>query len=314
MYDIPLIDIGVLANGDTAARTRVISLIGAACRGTGFFVITGHGVTPALMRDADAAAHEVFALPPDAKRELAITKHGYNRGYVGLGVEALDEKTLPDLKEAYNLIWSGDTTRPSNVWPPLPGWRERAQLYFDAVLAVGQRLHLAFAVDLGLDENFFEDKLDRSMATLRFLHYPMAAPAPSVAADGAAIGLPGAGTHTDYGNVTLLATDGVAGLQVRRRDGSWIEVPPTPGAFICNIGDCLMRWSNDVYVSTPHRVVAPAHERYSIAFFLDPNPDAMVSAIPSCVPAGESPRYAPITAGAYLQQRLSATYAGKAPA
>jgi isopenicillin N synthase-like dioxygenase len=308
MNDIPLIDIGVLTDGDAAARRHAVNQIGAACRGTGFFVITGHGVAPALMRDALAAAHEVFALSPAAKLALAISRHGHNRGYVGPGVEALDEKTLPDLKEAYNLIWNGDTTRPPNVWPPLAGWRERAQLYFDAVLAVGQRLHVAFAVDLGLAEHFFDDKLDRSMATLRFLHYPMPAPA---ATDLAAIGRPGAGAHTDYGNVTLLATDGVAGLQVRRRDGSWIDVPPTPDAFICNIGDCLMRWSNDVYVSTPHRVVAPAQERYSIAFFLDPNPDAMVSAIHGCVPAGQAPRYTPITAGAYLEQRLSATYAGK---
>ena len=97
MHDIPLIDIGALANGDPAARTVVVSQIGEACRGTGFFVITGHGVPPARMDDAFAAAHEVFALPPEAKRELSITKHGHNRGYVGMGVEALDfEKMRPD--------------------------------------------------------------------------------------------------------------------------------------------------------------------------------------------------------------------------
>jgi isopenicillin N synthase-like dioxygenase len=118
----------------------------------------------------------------------------------------------------------------------------------------------------------------------------------------------GAGTHTDYGNVTLLATDGVAGLQVQRRDGVWLDAPALHGAFICNIGDCLMRWTNDLYVSTPHRVLKPAAERYSIALFVDPNPDALVSAIPSCVPAGESPRYAPITTHDYLQQRFAATY------
>ena len=121
-------------------------------------------------------------------------------------------------------------------------------------------------------------------------------------------GQAGAGAHTDYGNVTLLATDGVAGLQVRRRDGQWLDVPTLPGAFVCNIGDCLMRWTNDVYVSTPHRVAAPEQERYSIAFFLDPNPDALVQAIPSCVPAGEAPRYATVTAAEYLQQRFAATY------
>ncbi|MCU4121137.1 hypothetical protein N8A90_18790 [Variovorax sp. N23] len=110
-----------------------------------------------------------------------------------------------------------------------------------------------------------------------------------------------------YGNVTLLATDGVAGLQVQRRDRVWLDAPVLHGAFICNIGDCLMRWTHDLDVSTPHRVLKPAAERYSITLFVDPNPDALVSAIPSCVPAGESPRYAPITTRACLQSHFDAT-------
>ena len=308
MDPFPLIDISSLIGGDSGSRERVAQEIGVACRSIGFFAITGHGVAQADIDSAFAAAHDVFALPPHAKRDLAIGTHGHNRGYVGLGVEALDEKALPDLKEAYNLIWTDGATRPANVWPPIPGWRARAQAYFNAVLAVGQRLHRAFALDLGLAETFFDDKLSAPMATLRFLHYPLARNADPPH------GQPGAGTHTDYGNVTLLATDGVAGLQVRMRDGAWIDVPTIAGAFICNIGDCLMRWANGVYVSTPHRVLPPKRERYSIAFFLDPNPDALVSAIPSCVPAGQVPLHAPITAADYLQERFAATYAAPGPA
>ena len=300
--NIPVIDIAALGNDDPIARAAVVRKIGAACRGIGFFAITGHGVDQAAIDEAFAAAHAVFALPAPAKRELAIARHGHNRGYVGLGVEALDEKAAPDLKEAFNLIWTDDRTRTANVWPPIPGWRAHALAYFNAVLAVGQRLHKAFALDLGLDETFFDDKVNAPMATLRFLHYPVA---PGAGTPG---GQAGAGTHTDYGNVTLLATDGVAGLQVRTREGAWIDVPAIPGAFICNIGDCLMRWANGVYVSTPHRVLAPARERYSIAFFLDPNPEALVSAIASCVPAGEAPHHPPITAADYLQERFAATY------
>lgn len=303
MDSIPRIDISALARDDLTARQTVAHQIGKACRDTGFFAITGHGVSADRMAAAFDAAHAVFALPAEAKRDLAIARHGHNRGYVGLGVEALDEKTAADLKEAYNLIWTDEAERPPNVWPPIEGWREQAQAYFDAALAVGQRLHRAFALNLGLAEDFFDDKLDRPQATLRLLHYPV-----RFGADAPA-GQAGAGTHTDYGNVTLLATDGVAGLQVRRRDGQWLDAQAVPGDFICNIGDCLMRWSNDVYVSTPHRVQAPQQERYSIAFFLDPNPDALVSAIPSCVPAGTAPRYAPVTAADYLQQRFAATYA-----
>ncbi len=133
------------------------------------------------------------------------------------GLEALDEKTAPDLKEAYNLIWTDDLTRPVNVWPTIPGWRGRAQRYFPRGIGRGPATALRFALDLGLAEDFFDDKVNAPMAALRFLHYPgtnaipKSGPAPRAQA--------GAGTHTDYGNVTLLATDGVAGLQVRRRDG-----------------------------------------------------------------------------------------------
>lgn len=300
---LPLIDITPLTRPDLSARQAVARQVGQACRDIGFFAITGHGIAPGQLAQAFDAAHRVFDLPAHAKDDLSIRRHGHNRGYVALGVEALDEKTAPDLKEAYNLIWDGAADRPANLWPPLPAWREPVQAYFDAVLAVGRRLHQAFALDLGLPEDFFQDKLDRPMATLRFLRYPASAVAAS-----APSAQPGAGTHTDYGNVTLLATDGVPGLQVRRRDGQWIEAPQPEGAFICNIGDCLMRWSNDVYVSTPHRVAPPPRLRHSIAFFLDPNPDAWVSALPGCVPAGQTPRYPAISAADYLQERLSATY------
>lgn len=305
--DLPLVDIAGLDAPDAATRRAVATRIGAACRDVGFFAIAGHGVPAALVDAAFAEGARLFALPAEVKRELAIDRLGGNRGHVGLGVEALDETAAADHKEAFNLIWSDDgRTRPPNVWPPLPGFRATLQAYFDAMLAVGTRLHRAFALDLGLPEDFFAGRIDRPLATLRLLRYPAPDPAPAPAAADAE--RPGAGTHTDYGNVTLLATDGVAGLQVRRRDGTWIDVPALPGAFVCNIGDCLMRWTNDVYVSTPHRVRRPAAERRSIAFFLDPNPDARVEAISSCVPAGEAPRHAPITAHDYLQQRFAATY------
>ncbi|MEJ8822073.1 2-oxoglutarate and iron-dependent oxygenase domain-containing protein [Variovorax humicola] len=299
---IPVIDISPLASRDTAQRARVAAEVGAACRDVGFFAITGHGVAPALLADAFAAGREFFALDRAAKQAIAIGKLGHNRGYVDFGAEALDEKKGADQKEALNFIWTDEQTRPPNAWPPIDGWRPRVQAYFDAALAAARMLHAAFATDLGLAPDFFDGKIDQPMATLRFLHYP--APATGAVAEGI-----GAGAHTDYGNVTLLATDGVAGLQVRPRNRDWIDAPALPvGAFLCNIGDCLMRWTNDVYVSTPHRVLRPARERYSIALFLDPNPDALVSAIPSCVPAGEAPRYQPITAQAYLQSRFDATY------
>ena len=131
---------------------------------------------------------------------------------------------------------SGRPFRSLNAWPSLPNFRETLLGYYDACATLGVRLHRAFACDLGLEPGFFDDKFDRPMATLRLLHYP----APPQGSEPQT----GAGAHTDYGNLTLLATDDVGGLEVRARDGLWIEAPVVPGAFIVNIGDCLMRWTN----------------------------------------------------------------------
>ena len=200
--------------------------------------------------------------------------------------------TIPDLR-------AGEPYRALNAWPKTPGFRETLLAYFDACLALGGRIHRAFACDLGLDLDFFVDKLARPLATLRLLRYP---PEP--------VGEIGAGTHTDYGNITLLATDGVGGLEVRTRAGRWLAAPSIPGAFVVNIGDCLMRWTNDVYVSTPHRVVSRgAGERYSIAFFLDPNPFASVEAIPVLRRSRAiSPKYPRDTRARISASRLEATY------
>jgi isopenicillin N synthase-like dioxygenase len=255
-----------------------------------------------LIADTFAASAAFFAWPDGAKHAMAIGRLGSNRGYVGPGIEALDEKSGADHKEAFNLIWTDGLTRPANVWPALPGFEAVVQRYFDAVLAVGRTLHSAFAADLGLAEDFFADKIDRPLATLRLLHYP----APQADAPSDQIG---AGAHTDYGNVTLLATDGVAGLQVRRRDGVWVDAPAMPGAFICNIGDCLMRWTNDIYVSTPHKVVSPpGRDRFSVAFFLDPDPDAIVACLPTCAGPERPARYPAVTASDFLRSRLEPTY------
>jgi isopenicillin N synthase-like dioxygenase len=98
---------------------------------------------------------------------------------------------------------------------------------------------------------------------------------------------------------------------VQDRSGRWLDAPVIPGAFVCNIGDCLMRWSNDVYVSTPHKVVNPGVDRYSVAFFLDPNPDAVVACLPTCISAERPAKYASISGAEFLRSRLEPTYAAK---
>jgi len=313
MPAIPVIDIAPLRASDPETRRQAAGAVGRAARDTGFLYVTGHGIPPGLLEDVFAAARAFFDQTLAAKQALDIRRSPHNRGYAGAGTEQLDETAAPDRKEAFNIgfdlaaddpeVLAAAPFRGVNVWPDLPGWRATMLAYFDACMAVGALLHRGFALDLGIEETFFDRLIDRPMATLRLLRYPPRDPAAATAALGA-------GTHTDYGNITLLATDGVAGLEVRRRDGEWLDAPSIAGALIVNIGDLLMRWTNDIYVSTPHRVRQPERQRHAVAFFLDPNPEALVQVLPACLRPGETPRYPGVTGADYLRARLDATYIG----
>ncbi|ALG89527.1 MULTISPECIES: isopenicillin N synthase family dioxygenase [Actibacterium] len=298
---IPVLDWQRFAGGTD--RAGFVGDLGRACRHTGFFLLSGHGVAQALIDGVFAQADAFFALSPEAKAPLDIRRNPHNRGWVATGSESLDETSgQMDRKEAFNIgldlpaddprVLAGEPFRGVNVWPGLPGFRDTMLAYYDAVRALGVALHGAFEQELGLEPGFFAPQFSAPMATLRVLHYPPAA------------GGIGAGAHSDYGSVTLLLTDGVAGLQVKPRGGDWVDVPHVPGAFVVNIGDCLMRWTNDIYISTPHRVLPPQRQRRSIAFFLDPDPDSVIAALPGTGAA----KYPPITGADYLRARLDATY------
>ena len=312
MLQLPIIDVSQLRAGSLAIRREAAARLGAACRQFGFFCITGHGIDADYRRALFEASREFFAQSVTDKGALSISRSPHNRGYVGLQSERLDPAKAADRKEAFNIglelasdapeIVEGRPLRGVNFWPDLPIWRDLMLDYYGRCLDIGRVLHRGFCLDLGLDEeDFFDPVLERPAAILRLLHYPGAGQG-----DPSTAGQPGAGEHTDYGNITLLLTDGVAGLEVRTRDGAWLDVADTGDLILCNIGDCLMRWTNDAYVSTPHRVRVPDHERYSIAFFLDPDPDAVVD--PADLNPRAAPLYPPITVGDYLMGRLAATY------
>jgi isopenicillin N synthase-like dioxygenase len=311
MTEIPVINVSGLRAEDVTKRRAVATQLGSACREVGFFYITGHDFPRSLVERVFDAARTFFALPAGEKQHLSIHLSPHNRGYVEMQGERLQQNAPPDRKEAFNIglelaaqhpdVLARKPFRGINVWPAIAGWREQMLAYYDACWSLGRLIHRGFALDLDLPEDFFDAKLDAPMATLRLLHYP-------ARAGDKTPEQPGAGEHTDYGNITILATDGVAGLEIRARGGGWLDAPHIPGALICNIGDCLMRWTNDVYVSTPHRVRVPDRERFSIAFFLDPNPDAVVATLPGFAVAQNATKYPAITGAEYLTARLNATY------
>lgn len=309
MNDIPIISLAGLRSDDPVQQKKVADALGHACREIGFFYVVDHGVPAALREAVFAQSRRFFDLPEAGKQALSIKQSPHNRGYIALADEQLNPEQGADRKEAFNIgtdlpeehpdVLAGKPFRGVNYWPDLSHWKQDMLAYFDACNELGRILHRGFCLDLGLPENHFEQYLQNPIATLRLLRYPAAEEQDSRVDAGA-------GTHTDYGNITLLATDGVAGLQVSRRDGEWIDAPAVENAFVCNIGDCLMRWTNDIYVSTPHRVKAPQRERFSVAFFLEVDPDAVVDS--RDLFPDQPAKYPPVTCSDYLASRLNATY------
>ncbi len=313
MVTIPMIDVAPLRAGTHDGLLETAAAIGAAARDIGFFGIVNHGVPAGVVAELFSAAHAFFALPAEVKAESAIERSPHYLGYARPALERLDPARPGDAKESFNMgreraaddpdLVAGKPFVGANQWPRLPGFRPALVAYFDRLAELGALVHRAVAVDLELEPNYFASRYDRALSALRILRYP---PHPG-AFDGT---LYGAAPHTDYGGLTLLAADGSGGLEVRRRDGEWIAADPAPGAFVCNVGDALMRWTNDIYVSTPHRVVnRSGRPRYSAAFFCEPNPDARIECIPACASRDAVPKYPPIEFSTYLRSRVERTYA-----
>jgi len=316
LEEIPVIDFGSFLTGDLATRKGVAQAIGAACHNIGFFYLVNHGISEALVARSFAEAKRFFDLPMDRKLAIDIEKSPCHRGYFKLGGENLDPKKQTaggDLKEGvkigrdlgsdHPLVTAGTPLHGPNLWPQdLPGWQGAMQSYFDALVALGKQIMHAFALSLELDECHFDRQLTDPMATLGPLHYP---PQQGKITEKQL----GAGAHTDFGCLTILAQDMNGGLQVRNAAGDWIDATPIPGAFVINIGDMMARWTNDYFASTFHRVInASGAERYSIPFFFDPNFHAEVAALPTCCGPDNPPKFAPTTGGQHLLDMINATF------
>jgi isopenicillin N synthase-like dioxygenase len=319
MSEVPLIDLAPARLGGRPERERVADAVDVACRDIGFFAITGHGVPDEMIRALRRTAHEFFALPPEEKLRSRHPVAGTNRGYHPVGGEALsranDAAAPPDLKEFFHVgpvdttpdpYYTGPAGRrhfAPNIWPARPADFERAATtYYRAMHRLVVFLMRLAAIALEVDEAFFDDKVDRSIGTMRLNYYPAQTSAP-------AAGQLRASAHTDYGGFTILSGEDVpGGLEVRTRAGEWIGVPTTPDRFVVNIGDLLMRWTNDRWLSNMHRVVnppidGPGRPRLSIAFFNHPNHDAWIECLPSQGPA----RHAPVLSGAYRDEKYDKT-------
>jgi isopenicillin N synthase-like dioxygenase len=287
---LPVIDVAPLIGADPdAACFAVAERIQAACRERGFFYVIGHGVPAQLLARLEAASEEFFSLPLEDKLEIAMERGGRAwRGFFPVGAELTSGQ--PDLKEGlyFGAELSGSDPRVragvplhgSNLFPrQVPQLRPVVLSYLDALTSLGQAVLRGVALSLGLDAGYFATGYAADPTILfRIFHYP---PSPPQAAGW------GVGEHTDYGLLTLLAQDDSGGLQIAAPEG-WIDAPPIPGTFVCNIGDMLDRLTGGWYRSTPHRVRnLSGRSRLSFPFFLDPGFTAEVPPLPDRAAVGD---------------------------
>ena len=292
---IPTLDMSRLLAGEQTEIERL--RLGA--QETGFLVIRNTALSAGDVAEVIDAYRAFFHLPEAEKRRVDMSGTGANRGWGAPLSEQVDPEANPDLKEVFDCgfqLPAGDPLADlpvyaPNLWPDLPGFRTTVQGYYRAACGVAMDLLRVIAAAIGENQAYFDDKFDRPMALLRGNFYP---DRPDWAGEKDF----GIAAHTDYGCLTLLASDGVPGLEVLGRDGLWLPVTAGPEEFVINFGEMLEIWTGGRVRATPHRVRATPGERISVPLFFNPNHDANVA------PDGA----APVRAGDHLAKRFGETY------
>ena len=325
-FAVPVVDISAYVSGGTAEeRAAVAESLDNACATVGFVQIIGHGIPDDIWNGLGEASDAFFNKTLDEKKEYLAPG---NRGYsppkseslsLSLGVES--SSRMNDFFEAFNVgvearsfpdLGLSEDDYGLNVWPDIDAFRAKVEAYYSEASRVARTLTGVFADALGLEHDFFAALTDHSIDVLRMNNYAL--PEGTVTLDG---DLTGMGEHTDYGLVTVLWADQVAGLQVLGTDGIWHDVSPVDGALLINLGDLTARLTNDRWMSTLHRVKPPIVDgtikrRRSVAFFHDGNVDAVIETLPSHLDADDGLAYEPILVRDHIKAKLAGSRQGKA--
>jgi isopenicillin N synthase-like dioxygenase len=325
---VPIIDIAAFFNGTEEDRRRIAAAVAAACESIGFLVVTGHGVPQDAIDAIYADTVAFFALDAEEKMLVAGPEGDTYTAYSPIGDPYGDKDGTPrpNLREVFHASrfdtpaeaaafgYPADvvSSMPPNTWPARPSTYEASwKRYFGEIEALADRMLQIFAVSLGLDEDWFADKVDQHLGTMAancYVEQPVE-PEPGQIRIRA---------HVDFSTLTILyQDDGQGGLQAHRRGTGWVDVPCLPGSYVVNLGDIMGRWTNDQWVATPHRVLNPPREfamtrRMSLPFFHLPNHDAIIESIPTCVTEDRPAKYLPIEAGEWTAARRAGRSANHA--
>ena len=300
---IPKIDAGILLDPTHSQYSEMVKRVQSGASDIGFLIIKNTPIPTKTVEELIEHYRAFFKLPEASKAEFDMAKTGSNRGWGASGSEQVDPNANPDYKQVFDCgsTLSDDDPAASlglsvyapNLWPEQPhGFSKAVQGYYDQTVSFGVDLLCAIIGAVGKDDGYFRNKFSHPMALLRGNYYPERP-------DWAGEKDFGIATHTDYGCLTLLATDGTPGLEVRKRGGGWIPVETQPGEFVINFGEMLEQWTQGAIKATPHRVVGSNKERISVPLFLNPNHDANVA------PKGADE---PVKAVDHLSKRYNETY------
>ncbi len=321
---IPLIDLDTWFDGTPDQRRTLAAEVDAHLRRLGFLVVVNHRLPRAVIDECRAQARAFFHQPEELKAEVALAGEAY-RGWVGPGLESnaatYGVQTAPDLKETYaygpvdlpdeELRTRDPRWYAPNVWPATPpGFRAAAEAWWRAARTLHDELLDVLSLALGLPLTHLRERATAPTAQVSLNWYgPRGADEP----------LPDQfriGPHTDFGLLTVLDREpGMGGLQVLDEHGDWIDAPVVPDSLIINTGDLIRRWTNDRWCSNEHRVLPPPAERpqeelISLVFFGEPDHDALIQALPTCVSATEPAKHPPVLAHEYLAAKMDALAVG----
>jgi isopenicillin N synthase-like dioxygenase len=299
--EIPILDLGPYFAGQPGALDAVARQLYDASTKVGFYYLKNHGVPDALVAQTFAESARFHALPLEAKRALRIDANKIGYLEVATSVtrhSALAGESKPNLYAAF--CWRHDLApdhpdvlakkpfRAPNQWPAgLPGFRETVMAYQRAIEGLAKRILPIFARALDLPLDFFEAAFRTPLLNTQLNYYEH-----QDGFDGSQFGI---APHTDRGFFTVLAQASVPGLEIRTADGRWVVAPVLPGHFLVNTGDLLRFWTNELFLSTPHRVINTSRgDRHSIPLFFNPDPDTTIACLPTCATPERPAKHPPI--------------------
>lgn len=306
LREVPVLSLGHYTHGTGEQKATFVSQLFAGLKEYGFVVLKDHDVSPELLGQAYQILEKFYALPTELKEQYISKTSGFQRGYTPFGKEHAKDSPVMDLKEFWHVgreLPADHAMRkvyPDNIWPTeMPEFKQVFTQIYKSLEQAGDAMLEALTGPLEVPKDFFAKMTKDGNSILRLLHYP---PIP----EGVDSRCLRAAPHEDINFITILPAATASGLQLKDRDGTWLDIKSDPGTLIVDVGDMLARLTNDVLPSTTHQVVNPQDgvngHRYSMPFFIHPHPEAMLKCLPSCVGAGE--KYPEISSHDFLMQRL----------